>query len=77
MPMARQTCLSNPDEVMLTREGDAAIIECADPRLTLTRFRLGRTPTARVGEVDILQSWSDDERHERPEPFVKEPEDEK
>lgn len=42
MPMPRRPHVASPDEIRITREGDAAIIEYADSNVATTNFVIGK-----------------------------------
>jgi hypothetical protein len=48
MPKAKRPRVASPDEVRITRDGDYAIIEYADPKIATTRLQLGKEKLASV-----------------------------
>jgi hypothetical protein len=49
--MSPRPHVASPDEVKITREGDAAIIEYADPKIAVTHFTLGRERMAQLSDA--------------------------
>jgi hypothetical protein len=59
-----------PDEVRITRSGDAAIIEYGDPNIPTTHFTVGAEKLATIMRIEIVP---DDELHLRPKRRVRIP----
>ena len=59
MPLPRRPHVASPDEVRITRDGDAAIIEYADPKVAVTHFTLGKEKLAMMSDEEILKVWND------------------
>lgn len=47
------------DEVPITRDGDAAIIQYADPRIGTTHFTLAAGLVAKLTDAQILELWNE------------------
>jgi hypothetical protein len=58
MPRPRRPHVASPDEVRITRDGDNAIIEYADPKVATTFFRLGAERLAGMTDDEILEVWN-------------------
>lgn len=59
MPLPKRPHVASPDEVRITREGDAAIIEYADPKVAVTNFTIGGEKMAKMTDEDILSLWNE------------------
>ena len=59
MPKRKRPYVASPDQVKITRDGDAAIIQYADPRVRTTHFTIGRDKLATMTDADILAVWND------------------
>ena len=55
----RRPHVASPDEVRITREGDAAIIEYGDPNIATTHFTIGADKLATMTDADVLALWND------------------
>ncbi|HVZ33301.1 MAG TPA: hypothetical protein VG963_12800 [Polyangiaceae bacterium] len=55
----RRPHVAGPDEVRITRDGDAAIIEYGDPNIATTQFTIGAEKLATMTDADILALWND------------------
>jgi hypothetical protein len=55
----RRPHVASPDEVRITREGDAAIIEYGDPDIATTHFTIGADKLATMTDADILEMWNE------------------
>jgi hypothetical protein len=51
--------VASPDEVKITREDDAVIIEYAAPEVATTRFVLGAARVAAMSDAEILAAWNE------------------
>ena len=58
MPKPKRPRVASPEEVKITRDGDFAIIEYADPKIATTRFQLGKEKLASMTDDDILLVWN-------------------
>lgn len=47
------------EEVRITREGDAAVIEYADDSIATTHFSLGAAKIATMTDAEILDAWNE------------------
>jgi len=47
------------DQVRITREGDDAVIEYADPKVYVTNFKLGAERLAKMSDQQILDAWNE------------------
>ena len=54
----RRPHVASPDEVRITRKGDAAIIEYGDPEIPTTNFVIGSEKLAGMTDDDILELWN-------------------
>jgi len=59
MPRPRRPSLASPDQVRITRDGDDAVIEYADPNIAQTHFKLGREKLATMTDADVLAVWNE------------------
>lgn len=59
MPIPRRPHVASPDEVRITREGDAAIIEYADPDVATTYLTMGKEKLDKMTDAEILQFWNE------------------
>lgn len=59
MPKPKRPRVASPDEVKITRDGDYAVIEYADPTIATTSFKLGEERLASMTDADILAVWND------------------
>lgn len=44
----------------MTRDGDDAVIEYADPKIAPTRFKVGAERLAAMSDAELLECWNDD-----------------
>jgi len=58
MPIPRRPHVASPDEVHITREGDAAIIQYADPNVATTNFIVGKKKLDKMTDAQILRMWN-------------------
>lgn len=58
MPMPRRPHVASPDEIRITREGDAAIIEYADSNVATTNFVIGKKKLDKMTDAQILRMWN-------------------
>jgi hypothetical protein len=59
MPKPRRPQVASPDEVKITRSGDTAIFEYADPTVATTRFTVGAGQLATMNDDELLQYWNE------------------
>lgn len=59
MPKPRRPHVASPDEVRITRNGDSAEIEYADPRVASTSWKVGAEKLAAMGDAELLAYWND------------------
>ena len=59
MPKRKRPHIASPDQVKITRDGDAAVIEYADPKVATTHFNIGAERLATMTDADILAMWND------------------
>jgi hypothetical protein len=59
MPLPKRPHVASPDEVRITRDGDAAIIEYADPKVATTHLTVGREKLSAMTDEQILELWND------------------
>ena len=73
MPKPRRPHVASADEVRITRNGDYAEIEYADPKVAVTSLQLGREKVAAMTDTDILNLWNESiearEEYLRSHPF--------
>lgn len=55
----RRPHVASPDEVRITRDGNAAIIEYGDPNIATTHFTIGAEKLATMTDADILAMWNE------------------
>lgn len=58
MPLPKRPHVASLDEIRITREGDAAIIEYADPKVATTHFTIGKGKLNRMTDEEILELWN-------------------
>lgn len=58
MPRLKRPHIASMEEVRITRDGDAAVIEYAGPSVEKTHFRLGAAKLAKMSDADILETWN-------------------
>jgi hypothetical protein len=58
MPMPRRPHVASPDEIRITRDGDAAIIEYADSNVATTNFVIGKKKLDKMTDAQILRMWN-------------------
>lgn len=51
--------MASPDEVKITRDGDTAIIEYADPKVATTRFTMKAGELATMSDAELLDYWNE------------------
>ncbi|MEY4508587.1 MAG: hypothetical protein RLZZ450_709 [Pseudomonadota bacterium] len=54
----RRPHVASPDEVRITREGDAAVIEYGDPNIAKTYLTIGADKLASMTDENILALWN-------------------
>jgi len=59
MPRLKRPHVASPEEVRITREGDAAVIQYADESIATTHFTLGAGKMSAMTNEDILEAWND------------------
>lgn len=59
MPKPRRPHLASPDQVKITRNGDTAVFEYADPRVATTHLRMGAAKLAEMTDADLLACWNE------------------
>jgi hypothetical protein len=59
MPRPKRPHVASMEEVRITRDGDAAIIEYADASIATTHFGLGAAKLAKMSDEDILDAWNE------------------
>ncbi|MDP2275873.1 MAG: hypothetical protein Q8K32_34335 [Archangium sp.] len=59
MPRLKRPHVASMEEVRITREGDAAVIEYADESVATTNFGLGTAKLATMTDEDVLDAWND------------------
>lgn len=59
MPRPKRPHIASMEEVRITREGDAAVIEYADASVAKTHFGLGAEKLAKMTDEDVLDVWND------------------
>lgn len=75
MPKLRRPHIASPDEVKITRDGDAAVFEYADPSVATTHFKIGGEKLAKMSDAELLQYWNEyieatDEFRRKQKPFT-------
>lgn len=58
MPIPRRPHVASPDEVRITRDGDAAIIEYADSDVATTNFIIGKKKLDKMTDAQVLRMWN-------------------
>jgi hypothetical protein len=59
MPKLRRPHVASPDEVKITRNGDNAQIEYADPKVSSVSFKVGAARLASMTDAELLDFWND------------------
>lgn len=59
MPKPRRPHVASPDEVKITRDGDDAIFEYADPKITTTHLKVGKEKLAQMTDEELLAYWNE------------------
>ena len=59
MPKLHRPHVASPDEVRITRNGDYAEIQYADPRVAATSFKLGADRLAKMNDAELLEFWNE------------------
>jgi hypothetical protein len=59
MPKLRPPHVASPDEVRITRSGDYAIIEYADPAVATTHFKIGADHLDEMSDDELLEYWNE------------------
>lgn len=65
MPKPRRPHVASLDELKITRNGDTAVFEYADPRVATTHFTVEAGKPATMTDADLLAFWN--EHLERPQ----------
>jgi hypothetical protein len=58
VPKLRRPHVASPDEVKITREGDTAIFEYADPSVATTHFAMRPGELAKMTDAELLDYWN-------------------
>jgi hypothetical protein len=58
MPIPRRPHIASPDEVRITRDGDNAVIEYADPKVATTYFTIGKKKLDGMSDAQVLRMWN-------------------
>jgi hypothetical protein len=58
MPKLRRPHVASPDEIKITRKGDTAIFEYADPRVGTTNFTMEPGKLATMNDAELLAYWN-------------------
>jgi hypothetical protein len=58
MPKLRRPHVASPDEIKITRDGDTAIVEYADPKVATTYFTMGAGELAKMSDAEFLNYWN-------------------
>jgi len=59
MPLPKRPYVASADQVRITRDGDTAIIEYADPTVATTHLKVGAAKLASMTDEALLQFWND------------------
>lgn len=59
MPLPKPPFVASVDQVRITRDGDTAIIEYADPSVATTHLKVGAAELAAMTDDDLLDFWND------------------
>lgn len=59
MPPRKRPHAATMDEVRITRDGDAAVIEYADSSVATTHLTLGAAKLAAMTDAEVLDLWND------------------
>jgi hypothetical protein len=59
MPLPKRPYVASADEVRITRDGDYAIIEYADPKVATTNLTVGAEKLAKMTDEDVLAMWNE------------------
>jgi len=59
MPKLRRPHVASPDEIKITRNGDYAEIQYADPKVAATSFKLGADKLAEMNDAELLEFWNE------------------
>lgn len=59
MPKPRRPHVASPDELKITRDGDSAIFEYADPRVATTHFTMEAGKLVTMTDAELLAYWND------------------
>ena len=58
MPKLKRPHVASPDEVKITRNGDTAVFEYADPRIATTHFTVGAEKLSTMNDQELLDFWN-------------------
>lgn len=58
MARLKRPHIASMEEVRITSDGDAAVIEYADESVGTTHFTIGAAKLAKMSDVDILETWN-------------------
>jgi hypothetical protein len=59
MPLPRRPFVASADEIHISRDGDHAIIEYADPTVARTHLKVGSEKLATMTDEQLLKFWND------------------
>ena len=59
MPLKKNPHVASVDQVRITREGNAAVIEYADDAVATTRFTIGAKKLAAMTDEQVLDMWNE------------------
>ncbi|HEX7478410.1 MAG TPA: hypothetical protein VF331_11430, partial [Polyangiales bacterium] len=59
MPKPRRPHVASPDEIKITRQGDTAIFEYADPKIATTSFAMEPGKLASMSDAELLAYWNE------------------
>jgi len=59
MPLPKRPHVASAEQVRITREGDTAIIEYADPSVATTYLKVGAERLASMTDEELLDFWND------------------
>jgi hypothetical protein len=59
MPLPKRPYVASADQVHITREGDYAIIEYADEKVSITHLKVGAARLAAMTDEELLDLWNE------------------
>lgn len=59
MPLPKRPYVASADEVRITRDGDNAIIEYADEKVSITLLKVGAARLAAMTDEELLDFWNE------------------